>query len=246
MKVSDIEKNGTCALCLKDGLLRNSHVISEFLYSGMYDDKHRFHVVEAGERYPCFEQKAYRERLLCQTCETKLSRWETYARDVLVGGLALQYRREANITWVYGIDYELFKLFQLSILWRAGVAKGALFRKVALGPHAERIHKMLFASDPGEPWQYGCLTVGIYRKGDLVPLIMQPTPLRILDAQGVRFTFAGYFWAYRIAAHRPRQLGFAEGVLQRSGRLALKFENLEGAGFYRDFLRNHVAKIGTM
>ena len=111
---------GTCRLCHQQGELRDSHIISEFLYASMYDEKHRFHVVEAGEQHSSFEQKGYRERLLCQACETKLSKWETFARGLLVGGTQLQYRREGSITWVEGIGYSRFKLFQLSILLARG------------------------------------------------------------------------------------------------------------------------------
>jgi hypothetical protein len=175
--------------------------------------------------------------------ETKLSIWESYARALLMGGSQLLYRREGTITWVEGIDYLRFKLFQLSILWRAGVATREFFSKVTLGPHAERIRKMLLQADPGEPWEYGCITIGIHRHGTMVPIIVQPTALRIMDAKGIRFTFGGYFSAYRIASHRPIQPGFAEAVLQRSGRLAVKFEPLETSGFYRDFLGNHNTKV---
>ena len=58
----------------------------------------------------------------------------------------------------------------------------------------------------------------------------------------MRFTFGGYFWAYRIASHKPINRGFTEAILQRAGRLALKFESLETSGFYNDPLRNHSEK----
>jgi hypothetical protein len=115
----DSDKFGICKLCLQQDLLRDSHIISEFLYASMYDDRHRFHVLAAGDLHSSYEQKGYRERMLCQSCETKLSKWEIYARALLMGGALLQYRREGTITWVEGIDYPRFKLFQLSILWRA-------------------------------------------------------------------------------------------------------------------------------
>jgi hypothetical protein len=118
----DSENFGTCKLCRRKGELRDSHIISEFLYASIYDDKHRFHAVAAGELQSSYEQKGYRERMVCQSCETKLSKWETYARGLLTGGTLLQYRREGTITWVEGIDYSRFKLVQRSILWRAGVA----------------------------------------------------------------------------------------------------------------------------
>jgi hypothetical protein len=63
----DSENFGTCKLCRRKGELRDSHIISEFLYASIYDDKHRFHVVAAGELQSSYEQKGYRERMLCQS-----------------------------------------------------------------------------------------------------------------------------------------------------------------------------------
>ena len=51
----------------------------------------------------------------------------------------------------------MLKLFLMSLLWRAGVAKGDFFRCVKLGPHQERLREMLHAEDPSEPDEYGCL-----------------------------------------------------------------------------------------
>ncbi len=237
------DKVGTCALCLGLGPLCDSHVISEFLYRAMYDDKHRFHVVEAGEQYAPYKQSGYHEPLLCARCEADLSVWETYARGLLLGGVKFQYTREENITWVHGIDYHQFKLFQLSILWRAAVATGDFFSKVQLGPHQERLRVMLLNKDPGEPWEYGCLMIGVHQDGQMQPIIVQPTPARLPDGQGMQFIFGGYFWAYRIASHRSMDRGFLNAILQRSGKLALMFKSLETGGFYQAFLKNHASKL---
>jgi len=48
----------------------------------------------------------------------------------------MQYRRQDNITWVHGIDYQQFKLFQLSIPCRAGMATGEFLSKVMLRTHS--------------------------------------------------------------------------------------------------------------
>ena len=150
MSATENPRSGSCALCLESAELRNSHIISEFLYSTIYDEKHRFHVLEAGGKYPYYEQKGYREPLLCQECETKLSKWETYARAILTGGKPLKYWREDSITWIRGIDYQRFKLFQLSILWRAGVATGVSLAKYCWGRtksgSAECCWRMILAS----------------------------------------------------------------------------------------------------
>jgi hypothetical protein len=236
-------KFGTCALCQAEGTLRHSHIIPEFLYAPIYDEKHRMLLLETDERYPSFEQKGIREPLLCPTCETKLSKWETYARGVLVGGVPVDVRRDGGVTWVEGIDYERFKLFQLSVLWRAGASRHVFFGKVRLAAHEERLRQMLLADDPGEPWHYCCLMTGIEHDGKLVQMVVQPTPFRIMGAPGLRFVFGGFFWTYRTASHRPAGQLLLEPCLQKSGRLGLTFEKLEDAGFYKDFVRRRGEKL---
>jgi hypothetical protein len=149
------------------------------------------------------------------------------------------------VTWVEGIDYERFKLFQLSILWRAGVSKHVFFSKVKLGAHEKRLRQMLLADDPGEPWRYCCLMTGIEHDGKLVPMVVQPTPLRVMGAQGMRFVFGGFFWAYRTANHPPPERGLLEACLQKSGRLGLIFEKLQDAGFYKDFVTRRGHKLNS-
>jgi hypothetical protein len=40
---------------------------------------------------------------------------------------------------IRGLDYSTFKLFHLSVLWRASVSSGPDFASVRLGVHEERI-----------------------------------------------------------------------------------------------------------
>src|SRR3546814_3673721 len=92
----------------------------------MYDEKHRYNVLSlAPERRVRIEQKGVREQLLCRDCEQKFSKLERYASLVLQGGApGMDGQRNGSIVSVTGIDYAQFKLFLLSLLWRAGVAKG--------------------------------------------------------------------------------------------------------------------------
>jgi hypothetical protein len=129
----------TCALCKTEKPLSNSHVIPEFLYQELYDGLHRFHRIsttpEAKNR---LLQKGIREPLLCHDCEQQISVWEGYARQVLFGGVPIQGNKEDKKITVENIDYANFKLFQLSIIWRASVSSRPEFRQVQLGPHQER------------------------------------------------------------------------------------------------------------
>ena len=69
-------------------------------------------------------RKGLRERLLCDECEGRLSRYETYFAGVWYGesGLPAVIPEEATAVAKSDLDSVLFKLFHLSILWRASVA----------------------------------------------------------------------------------------------------------------------------
>ncbi len=223
-----------CALCLETRPLCDSHVISEFLYHSLYDQKHRFHFLAAGE-YPAFEQKGLREALLCQSCETKLSVWEKYVSSVFAGNEALQFTPGNEVTWVNGIDYKRFKLFQLSILWRAGVAAGKFFERVKLGPHQEYIRSMLLNEDPGGSNRYGCLMWALHLKGEPASSIIQPTKVSSFPVRAYRFTFGGFLWVFTVASNNlPKSLQPA--LLQESGQLLVGQGNVEDADFINQLM----------
>ncbi len=97
-----------CKLCKKDKKLMNSHIIPEFIYKPLYDEKHRFHVISTyKQKDRPKEQKGIRERLLCLDCEQHISRYEDYARKVLFGGVEISVLNESGGIIVSGIDYKL-------------------------------------------------------------------------------------------------------------------------------------------
>lgn len=191
-----------CALCLRQNALQSSHIIPEFLYKSLYDDKHRFHVLSViPDQANLVKQKGLREPLLCADCEQKLSAWERYASLALKGGVELTYRREGNIVFIGGLDYKSFRLFQLSVLWRSSVSSLKFFEKVKLGPHEEVIRQLLLTEDPGPSKKYGCLMFGVrHRDAAFTQLIMQPGRTRVHGQQAYRFMFGGFIWAYVVSS----------------------------------------------
>ncbi len=191
-----------CALCHQESELRRSHIIPEFLYETLYDEKHRLQVLSVlPERENWREQKGLRERLLCDSCEQRLSVWERYASLALRGGVALTYRTEGRRVFVEGLDYSQFKLFQLSILWRAGVSTLPFFEKVQLGKHAEILRRQLLAGDPGSPQRYPCFMFGLKAANEaFTGVIMQPGRVRLHGRVAYRFVFGGFMWAIQVSS----------------------------------------------
>lgn len=232
----------TCALCLRPKELRKSHIIPEFLYESLYDDKHRLHVLSViPEQGNSLEQKGLREKLLCDDCEQKLSSWERYASLALKGGTELTYRREGNIVFVGGLDYQKFRLFQLSILWRAGVSNLQFFERVQLGPHSEILRKLILSSDPGSPNRYGCFMFGIkFQDSAFTQVIMQPGKVRLLGHTAYRFVFGGFMWAFLVSAqdlHAP----YTEALLRLDGSALFLLRDVEEMQNLASFSKELVA-----
>lgn len=233
-----------CALCQKNQELKRSHIIPEFLYESLYDDKHRLHIFSAmPNEENRIEQKGLREPLLCGDCESLLSKYERYASLVLSGTAPVQSQRDGKLVIISGIDYCRFKLFQLSILWRAGVSSLPIFERVQLGPHAERLRSMILAQDPGPAELYACMMWLLTTSSGVDPaIIMQPTPVRILGKTTYKFTMGNLMWQYFVASQSP-PYPFQYSVLRETGDAVMQLGNIGDMQDLGAFVQK-VAKLG--
>lgn len=183
----------SCRLCQEDTDLMRSHIIPEFMYKSLYDEKNRFHVLTNHPRKrKLIEQKGIREKLLCQNCKTHISQWERYASLVFSGRANVVSKNEGKLIHISGIKYTPFKLFALSVLWRAGVSSLKDFEQVSLGPHAEKIRMMLQDGNPGPPSVYPFIISPVVHEKEVVrDFIMQPTWAKLENHRVYRFVFGG-------------------------------------------------------
>jgi hypothetical protein len=172
----DSMNTGICKLCLQEKpLLRKSHIIPEFMYRDLFDEHHKMYklapssYIEGDRRVMHPSSGEYDNDILCEECDNvKLGRLETYAQQAMYGGTLSEHERPIvkdfttpegiKFSHVTDLSYQKFKLFLLSILWRASVSGREFFKEVSLGPYEETIRKMLIEDDP--------------RTEDVFPIIM--------------------------------------------------------------------------
>lgn len=140
---------GICKLCIKNDTLRNSHIIAETFYDGVYDRLNRFIPLtdEPNDRH-VIHQNGFKEYLLCSECEQKFGRWENSVKNDLLEIEAeqsnrLQMVRNNNSILVRGINYSSLKYAILSTLWRMSISSLEFFRCYELGNHTELIRNIL-------------------------------------------------------------------------------------------------------
>ena len=156
-----------CKLCGDNKiLLKKSHIVSEFMYKDLFDQKHRIHEVLFQHinqiKSKMRQSGAYDTNILCGDCDNKvLGSLERYASLVLYGGIELTIenstdRNKSRYVRVNGIDYRMFKLFLLSILWRASISTLPIFKNVNLGIHEQVIRHKILNNNPGSAAEYPC------------------------------------------------------------------------------------------
>ena len=192
---------GICKLCREESELRYSHILPEFLYSGVYDELHRTLEITPDDERTI--QKGIREYLLCQKCETKLSRYETYAAKLIRSIPDFHHNEARRLLCSDDIDYLQFKLFQLSIIWRASISENPGFTQVNLGPHEEKVRQMLDEENPGTSSQYGCLMMvmlntELLHKIIVGPIVVKPKPF---GHTVYKFTTGNIEWLFFVTNH---------------------------------------------
>jgi hypothetical protein len=200
------------------------------MYKDLFDEKHRLHEVEVTKgktlKDKLRQTGGYEEQILCQTCDNKiLGKLETYARMVLYGDVPRKMQTQVHdvgftCTYCGDIDYSRFKLFLLSLLWRASISKLPIFKNVNLGLHEDKIRQMIFHSNPDKPNKYPCVMI-TYLNLKKLPhqFISQPGLSRDSGGYTYLFLIGGILYIFFVSQHNIPS--WADCAINQNGELRL-------------------------
>ncbi|QNN44484.1 hypothetical protein [Pedobacter roseus] len=151
-------KNGICKLCLEEKpLIGKSHIYPQFLYQGVFDETNRTvlqYLKNDGHQF--FQTGFYDKYILCECCDNViLGSLERYAALVFynphttnsVSITETRERKDLTVMNVQNIDYKKFKLFVLSLLWRAHISTNGFFKEVDVSQIEPQLRSMLFNNE---------------------------------------------------------------------------------------------------
>lgn len=240
--VTKVSINKACRLCLKGEKLSNSHIIPEFFFKRLYTDEHYFFELSTDERIKNkIVQKGLREKLMCSRCENHLNKHEKYVAEVFQGTSRLQMARVSEKRILLTVDYAKFKLFALSLLWRASVSSLDFFSAIDLGEE-DPIRIMLLTENPGEPEKYGSfLIVPLFAERiPIVDMMVSPDCSIIEGGKVYSFAMGGCLWVVNGSKHAVPQR-YQHFFLQRDGQLNILFEDAENIPMLSSFLKRLAA-----
>jgi hypothetical protein len=204
---------GTCRLCLRETeLLSESHIIPNFLYKEIFDERHKLDKVKAENPPKLISRPSsgeYEGGILCKACDNDvIGKFESYAKKVLFGGIPLKVERIRNehgvefITF-WGIDYAPFKLFLLSILWRASISTRDFFSEIKLGSHENHIRNMIINRDAKGKYDYPILLF-THRNNKAFPVeyIESPHKIHLFGKISYVFNITGIYYIFVISVKK--------------------------------------------
>jgi hypothetical protein len=222
-----------CKLCLQEKKLRNSHILPEFMYSGIYDkNPKRFYEVKYVNNKPFsrIEQKGKREYLLCADCEVKLSKYERYADETLNG------KNRNNKTFLVNIsqtvnkknflyefekfDYKSMKIFLDSLLWRLIISKS--FATPEYGYElVEKLRLSILNEVPLDENEFPCLINSILSEPgkQLRGFIISPVKRKYENGEILSVFIDGFEYNF-FMDYKPSNDGI-NPVLQKNGDLKI-------------------------
>ena len=166
----------TCNYCTYDKELIKAHIYPKKLYNPMKDS---FQDSKPADRVPYafskdgsakqWQNGIYDENILCGCCDKLLGYFDEHGQSVLKNireaeGDVITLKKE-------DFNYNTFKLFFLSILWRASISNLPFFDKIKLGHEEPLIKEMLIDNNSGNPDLYSVIITK--RKGEY-RFIMEP------------------------------------------------------------------------
>lgn len=252
MKRSKVSNIGNCVLCLEEKPLSESHIIPEFWYQPLYHNR-KFIQPKLDQKLGVeIYQKGIKEPMLCIECEGFLNtRYEQPIHQFWKENIKITDLNgsEKSHFVLQNLDYTKFKLYLLSILWRAHHSENQMFRKVNIGQKHEKIlREMILTQNPGEETDYPIFGSVLFRKATeevMDDIMIQPLQLKTKDGHyAYNFLFGGVVWWIGVSSHI--RLEKNSDSLSRDGRMILHKSYLEDDPRIAQLIKNWSETFQTL
>jgi hypothetical protein len=233
-------KHGICKLCEEEKQLCESHIIPELCHKEIYDDKHR--AIEGkfqnGELRKRTLQKGKREYLLCSECESFLNdKYEKSFKEYWYGSDGLPERINGDHIVLQNADCHKFKLFHLSIIWRASVSTE--FSSINLGAYYNKaIRKILLNESPIPQGHYpiiGCVLTD--DEGKVWHQVGIGASCRDEGSRSHILSYAGCDWKVMITNHPTRKQMDLDSFILENDKIMLISEHFTRAPVCRGIIK---------
>lgn len=222
-----------CPLCNRNKKLIRSHIIPEGFYRTIYGENKNAIFSSASREMVKKIQVGHREYLLCKECDNNtIGRYDKYAIDVIRDKKYIEEKDNNDSVIWENLDYNEFKLFHLSVLWRAHLAK-KLFTGVNLSE--KRFNEISQYLKAGKISDEDCYHIfGLYlldlendyeNCNELITEGKKYNMSILPNSEVYIFIFGGIAWHY-IISNSEEANALEKFYLNKSGKIILLKQNI--------------------
>jgi hypothetical protein len=227
-----------CKLCEEERALVRAHIIPDAFNRDLKGDAATAPVMLSSKDFPKRRPGGhYDDALVCEHCERRFSAWDDYGADLFLHRLRADenpWCDESGAVHCFRFDnvqYELLKLFAISLLWRSSETSLPFFSRIALGPHAKKAREMILSGDPGTPEEFSVFAARWTAQPEhklIAETQLGPYTARLQGINEVKIFLAGSILHVKVDK-RPHVSPFAELILRPGLPMFVIARELEGS-----------------
>ena len=235
-----------CQLCLEDKqLIKNSHVIPNFMYKGLFGATHKLANVNINDiTKVTYHQTGFKDRdILCADCDNVvIGKFERYASNYLYNShdsieteIVLGDAIHVSCIRYKNLEYTKLKLFFLSILWKSHLSKNSFFKEIDLGIiYAERLRKMILDNDAGAEDEFEVILIKI-ANNETKPIqsIIQPRRLKDNGNTAYVYHINEIMYHFNVSNYNKMSM-FDKGIIKKDGIIDIAIIGDDFANGYFD------------
>ena len=187
----------SCKGCNENKKLIKAHIIPESFWVGLRDgDSPPKLMTDKKCVYPKrLPIGVYDKNILCRDCENKFQSLDDYGQQLLLRDESKQEKltHNGNVAGykIEKYDYNLLKLFFVSILWRASVSTHDFYDKIDIGPFEDTEKQLIWDCSAGDPEDFSCF-LAKFTDENIGKLFLDPHRERRDGINYYRFYLYGY------------------------------------------------------
>jgi hypothetical protein len=231
-----------CKLCLELGPSSQSHITPKSLLNNVY-----LHSNIKGKPSKRHLGGIYDRNILCQSCEAKYMKWDSYGKLFLDNplkhqeALALYQNNEIIGYELFQVDYKKLKLFTLSLLWRMHTTQHENFKEVNLGHHINRVRTLILNQYPSNDMEFAIILGKFNYDKKFMPFHISPFRRKI---EGINYYIIHiYGYTFYIKVDQQTRLTTSQEIrLRENGYLFLftrDFETSKEKSYLINLLKNN-------
>ena len=241
-----------CPLCEKEvpNLHKRSHLIPEWMYKDVYDDKHKMINVTISKEHVNKKQKGYYNEIICNDCEVESASFDRYASLILTEDSRdsmeyLSVNRNAIKTFVKGkeqnhviwsnIDFHKLQKFVFACILRTHISMQKEGKTLLINKHFRKIREIYKSNKIVEDTTYPILLIKLTEDDGYKNIVLMPFSTKVGNHYTIEFSGGGYtFWVF-VSSHKIQDALY-RASLKHDGSLYLFQASMQDSGSFKKAL----------